>query len=306
VVSYNVENLFHPSDNPQMQDDEFTPAGARRWTFTRYRRKLNAVSKAIIACAHPYLPALVGLVEVEDDSVLTDLTRTGTMRKAGYRYVMTHGDDLRGINVALLYQRDRFRLLAQQDIRLEGLRTRNLLHVSGQLPTGDTLDVCVVHFPSRRGGERESEPLRMKAAQRLKRLTDSISQVRAKPYIMVMGDFNDHAYNRSLQLLTHEGLSNLSTTLPQGGIGTYKWEGDWEVIDHILVSNTLLNAAASPLRITSDDLEVAHFPFLLERDTKAGGMRPRRTFYGFTYQSAGTSDHLPLVLHSQLQLTKNP
>ena len=46
--------------------------------------------------------------EVENDTVLRDLTRRSPLKELSYRYVMTHSPDLSGIDVALLYQRDLF------------------------------------------------------------------------------------------------------------------------------------------------------------------------------------------------------
>ena len=318
IVSYNVENLFHPSNDPHTLDDDFTPNGVRRWTYARYRQKLNQVSKAIAACSNPLLPALVGLVEVEDDSVLNDLTQTGVLRKAGYRYVRTQNPDRRGLNVALLYQRDRFRLLTHQSIHIETLDTRDILHVSGELPTGDILDIFVVHFPSRRMGTRATEPQRIQVASKLRELIDSIQSTRTNPYILAMGDFNAHPKDRPLQILTTDnvantkignttdhttttyGLKNLTERISASKIGTYKWDGDWEIIDHILVNNGLLDIDTSPLRIHANDIKVGNFPFLMERDTSRAGLRPKRTYHGYTYQRNGTSDHLPLVLHTHL------
>lgn len=149
-------------------------------------------------------PALVALCEVENDSVLYDLTHYSVLREVGYRYVMTHSNDERGIDVALLYQRGLFKLLDNHSITIDKPRpsdrpTRDILHVSGMLLNGDTLDILIAHFPSRSGGAKESEPYRLKAAHRLKQTADSIISLRQYPQLLIMGDFNDYPHNRSIK-----------------------------------------------------------------------------------------------------------
>ena len=72
---------------------------------TKYWQKLNRIGQTIIACGEDSsgwtLPDIVGLCEVENDSVLFDLTRRSLLRKARYEYVMTASNDTRGIDVAL-------------------------------------------------------------------------------------------------------------------------------------------------------------------------------------------------------------
>ena len=332
VVSYNVENLFFPTDDPRHADEEFLPTGARGWGWRKFRTKLDAVGRAIMACGRELPPALVGLCEVEGDSVLRYLARRSLLRGADYRYVAASTSDERGMGTALLYQRDRFRLLRAEShpVRLPSgrlLATRHLLHACGRLETGDTLDVFVVHFPSRRDGRRQTDPLRRAAARTLREKADSICARRARPYLLVMGDFNEYPsarlFREELQALVPpaprlpEGcrvprkyrralaentdslrpgrLYNLAAPLEHARPGTYKYQGVWGVLDHILVSGTLL-APGAPLRVEARCAEPGAFPFLLQRDGKYLGLRPYRTYYGYQYQAEGTSDHLPLIL----------
>lgn len=162
VMTYNVENFFDTRDNPTKNDDEFLPSGNRYWTQSRYYHKLQQIAKVISAAGEWSTPALIALCEVENDSVLSHLTRRTPLRWQDYRYIITQSPDPRGINVALLYQRDQFFYLRHESIpiRFSGNKhklTRDILHVYGKIITGDTLDVFVCHFPSRYGGEKESE-----------------------------------------------------------------------------------------------------------------------------------------------------
>ena len=116
VMFYNVENLFDCRHDSLKEDREFLPDGEKKWTPARYWRKLDALSKVVAAVGEERLPDLVGLCEVENDSVLFDLTRRSSLRALGYRYVATHSPDVRGIDVALLYQPGSFRLLESHEI----------------------------------------------------------------------------------------------------------------------------------------------------------------------------------------------
>ena len=160
VMSYNVENLFDTKDDPFTADNDFLPSGNRHWTPGRFYHKLQQLAKVITAAGEWSTPALVGLCEVENDSVLVRLLNYTPLRRQHYRYCMTHGQDTRGINVALLYQRDKFRYRGHTEhpvrfTRKQHKHTRNILHVWGDVITGDRIDVFVCHFPSRYGGEKE-------------------------------------------------------------------------------------------------------------------------------------------------------
>lgn len=107
IVELNTENLFDTRHDTLKNDYEFLPDSPRHWTRTKYWQKLNRIGQTIIACGEDSsgwtLPDIVGLCEVENDSVLFDLTRRSLLRKACYEYVMTASNDARGIDVALLY-----------------------------------------------------------------------------------------------------------------------------------------------------------------------------------------------------------
>lgn len=308
VMSWNVENLFDIRHDTLKNDREFLPDALRHWNYRRYKKKLNNIARVITAVGGWAPPALVGLCEVENDSVLRDLTRYSPLREQGYRYVMTDSPDERGIDVALLYQRDRFKLLSHRSIPVGtfGKRsrpTRDILHVSGLLHTGDTLDVFVCHLPSRSGGMKESEPYRLFVAQKLRAHTDSLLTSRHHPQVIIMGDFNDYPANPSISRVLgaiapppHPAPGKLYHLLArkacQPGFGSYKYQGKWGLLDHLIVSGTLLNASGR-FFTTEEKADVARLPFLLVEDEKYGDVQPFRTYYGMKYQG-GYSDHLPV------------
>ena len=315
VMSYNVENLFDCQDDSLKKDEEFLPNATRRWNYFKYKKKLDNIARVIVAVGGWTPPALVALCEVENDTVLTDLTRYSALRESGYRYLITSSPDERGINVALLYQRGMFKPLFQQNLYVEKAHknnrpTRNILHVGGLLLNRDTLDVLVAHFPSRSGGAKLSAPYRKKAAERLKRTTDSLFQIRRHPQIIIMGDFNDYPHSPSVRVTLQaeappaqpekQRLYHLLArkASAQKHRGTYKYQGAWQWLDHIIVSGTLLQPDA-PLQTSERQANVFTAPFLLTDDIKFGGMQPFRTYYGMKYQG-GFSDHLPVYTEFRL------
>ena len=300
IVELNTENLFDTQHDSLKNDYEFLPDSPRHWTRTKYWQKLNRIGQTIISCGEDSsgwsLPDIVGLCEVENDSVLFDLTRRSLLRKARYEYVMTASDDVRGIDVALLYSPFSFRLIKADTIRVLPLSemrpTRDILHVEGEIENGDTLHIFLLHAPSRMGGELYSRPFRKHVMERLCSAIDSLRSQYANPKLLVMGDFNDYADSPSLQLAYEHGLFNVATGAHgrNGAKGTYRYHGEWGSLDQILVSENL--------RSWVKDCRINDAPFLLEKDTKYGGVKPRRNYNGMRFNN-GFSDHLPLVLRLQ-------
>ena len=305
VMFWNVENLFDTQDDPQKNDNEFLPDATRHWTSSRYRDKLKKLAKTVVASGDERVPDLVGLCEVENDSCLYDLTRRSPLREADYRYVMTDSPDRRGIDVALLYQRGSFKLIDKQSIRIPYRQvkrdpTRDILHVSGRILSGDTLDVMVCHFPSRSGGQAQTEPYRLLVARTLRHTIDSLMQVREHPHLIIMGDFNDYPSNKSMKhILCGKGdLVNLMVGMKDG---TYRYRGEWGIFDQFLVSrsmlakNKIVKANDGYTSAYLENVQILRHPFLLEEDDKYGGDKPFRTYNGMKYVG-GYSDHLPIVL----------
>ena len=273
-VELNCENLFDTQHDSLKQDMEYLPDSYHHWNANRYWKKLNHIGQEIIACGGEgnnwVLPDLVALCEVENDSVMRDLTKRSLLRQARYEYVMTDSPDIRGIDVALLYSPFTFRLLYWHAIRvtpLKGMRpTRDILYAAGQIISGDTLHVFVVHAPSRSGGEIATCPNRMAVVKRLQEAQDV-----------------------SIQYLISCGLADVSASAKgtHGAKGTYKYRGEWGSLDHVLCSEALVPLFRS--------CTIADFPFLLTDDEVYGGLQPLRNFHGAKYLN-GFSDHLPLVV----------
>ena len=306
-VELNCENLFDYTHDEGKDDMEWTPTSIRHWNKGRYWRKLNNIGQEIISCGETpslnregrggspptwQLPDMVALCEVENDSVVRDLTRRSMLRNAGYEYLITQSPDLRGIDVALLYAPTSFRLIRSYALRvkpLPGMRpTRDILYACGEIISGDTLHVFVVHAPSRFGGERQTRPNRHVVGERLMASIDSIRSLHPNPRIIVAGDFNDGDNDALLTYLHSQRLHNISEGAMghHGAKATYKYQGRWENIDHILVSSAMVRSF--------QEVYVHDPEFLTEEDSKYGGRQPHRNYNGMRYQR-GFSDHLPLV-----------
>lgn len=297
-VELNGENLFDCQHDSLKQDTEYLPDATRHWTRKRYWRKLNNIAQELLSVCDDGVPDLIALLEVENDSVMNALCHRSLLRNAGYQYVMTNSPDLRGVDVALLYQPLTFALDTAYSLRVTPVTnmrpTRDILYVRGRVVTGDTLHIYVVHAPSRYGGEKYSRPFRQAVASRLCASMDSLRSLSPGAKIIVAGDFNDSADSPAMQQLESHDMKNLTRHAAgdNGARGTYRYQGEWGSLDHVLGSPTIVNIV---------DSVFIHAPrFLLEEEPRYGGLRPRRTYNGIRYQP-GYSDHLPLVVRLRLE-----
>ena len=286
IVWWNVENLFDCQHDSLKEDQEFLPEGSYHWTRGRYWKKLDNLSRTIAAIAgEGDWPMVVGMCEVENDSVLHDLTRRSPLRIAHYAYIHEEGPDARGVDVAMLYDSTQFKPYGHKAVRIpsaeQGFRpTRDILHVWGLCPTlPDTLHIIIVHLPSRAGSGGKGEAHRKLAVATLCNLLDELTG----KDMLLMGDFNAEPTDK----IFREIEKRLTSLMPQSrkelrqAQGTYYFRKVWGYLDHILISTSLLP-------FISKRIAVGHFPFLL---TEKG--TPSRTFQGPIYKG-GISDHLPI------------
>lgn len=318
IMSYNVENLMDTIDNPTTADEEFTPSGRNVWTHARYYDKLKHIAEVISRAGETEWPALVGLVEVENASVLDDLLSHTGLGKRGYRYIITDGNDPRGIDVALLYRTPLVTLegWSQHAVHFteEGKRSRDLLIAELRLSTGDTLTVGVAHLPSRRGGAQATEVYRREAAYALRQVCDSLYDAGRRHFIL-MGDFNGEPSEPAtrVDLGASLELPESSESLPRNTLqlyslihqdntdkdnhyGTYCYRGVWSQLDHLIISSSLLDPR-SRVHYLHGSAKVYAPDYLCTRDAKtvAGQALPWRTYRGPHYDG-GYSDHFPVLL----------
>ena len=322
VMFWNVENFFDwRNDSTTVSDVEFSAAGERHWTWKRFQAKANAFAKALfwVEAETGRLPDIIGLEEVENAFVLRQVLQKTALRKLDYKYVHYDSPDRRGIDVALLYRSSRLELLDSKPCHLFAadtvMATRDILLCVFQKDSAKVA-VLVNHHPSKYGGAAESEPRRRIAVERLWFLADSLAAI-GIDRIIAGGDFNDTPENSVFRLL-EPALLPMHMDLFRRGLGTIKYDGKWDLIDHIYVSPAFLEAPVStpPSYASSGNvnrqtdqagnpstrvrMQILRIPFLLTRDTVHSGEKPLRTYTGPRH-TGGVSDHLPVLLEVHFQ-----
>jgi len=306
LMFYNVENFFDTINDPNTNDNEFTPQGTMRWTQSRYIEKRNNIFRVIAHVGEWDPPALVTLCEVENREVLEDLIKNTPLEKYPYHIIHKDSPDQRGIDVALLYRSDYLKCIGQQFIRVRfpnnRRSTRDILYATLTTNGGDTLHVFVNHWPSRFGGQRQSESGRILAASLVRQKVDSIFSRNAMTKIIVTGDMNDNPTDKSLtselkaltdtSLAKPSALFNLTAYKMKESTGTIKYQGIWSVFDQVIVSGGLLRGTP---RTNVDHCHIFRADYLFEPDNRYQGVKPFRTYIGLRYNN-GFSDHLPVYL----------
>lgn len=331
ILFYNVENLFDTEDDPATDDDEFTPASEKRWSNSRFKEKRNMLYRAIAMEENRIsLPDIIGLSEIENRFVVEALFRQTPLHATPYEVVHRESNDPRGIDVALLFRADRMTLLHEEYLPLTNRRGqiekgRETIYAKGLVDNLDTLHLFVCHWPSRLGGAKASE-LRACSAQRLRQKVDSIGLASPRPKIIIMGDFNDTPVNTSLtkvlgaipsgfrrqsqrtkpsktaqpttaQLKNGQPITelyNLSSRRKSDVPGSYKYKENWELIDQMIVSESLLKGKSGYFT-TKESFLIRSESFLLIPDKTHGGVKPDRSYQGPIWKG-GCSDHLPVRL----------
>ena len=284
IISYNVENLFDYEHDTLKNDSSFMPDGMHHWTYYRYQTKLDRIAQVIVNISGWESAALVGLCEVENARCLCDLCYI--LKRFHYKYIHYESADERGIDVALLYDSTKVKILNSKSLHvpLKNDLTRDILYVKALLTSSDTLHTMVCHLPSKLGGTTATDWKRKTAKQVIQQQVDSILQLQPNAKIVVMGDMNNDPIN-DIQY-----LDNLMISSNRVGLGTHKYQGIWSCLDQFYVSHSLKDIAQATIFAPN---------WLLEEDTKYLDYQPKRTYVGFRYHD-GYSDHLPVVLRFRL------
>lgn len=308
VGFYNVENIYDTLDQDGVDDAEFLPGSAKQWGSQRYWHKLEKMAGVIASMGkdlHPQGLAILGLAEVENASVVEDLVSREPLMARGYKVVLVDGPDRRGVDVGLIYNPALYKVYAHKSYRLHmadtAFRTRDQLLVSGVLD-GDTTHVIVAHWPSRRGGEKRSEPNRKAAAELGRHIVDSLLAINPNARVMYMGDLNDDPVNVSIaRFLKASGdktkavdgaLYNPMYEPYQKGIGSLAWRDSWNLFDQIILTPGLVTGAGGQYKYYG--VRIFNEPYLRQQEGNFAGY-PSRTFVGDTYQD-GYSDHFPVFV----------
>lgn len=302
VGFYNCENLFDPADDPQKNDDEFTPTGRYHYTDEIYRKRLANMAAVIERMG----PSVLGLAEVENAEVLNGLISQPALAKRGYKYILRPGPDPRGINVALIYDPAVFKLTGSESlpVNIAGTGgkevTRDVLHVQGAL-AGEKVNILVNHWPSRRGGANASDGKRETAAQVNKGAIEAIVKKDKNAAFMVMGDLNDNPDDSSVTYVlgavadkknvTATGLFNPFAEIYLRGGGTEVYRKHWNLFDQVIISGTLVKSA----KLRYDHAEV-FMPSFIQDTYKGHEGEPHRAFKGPKWIN-GYSDHYPVAVY---------
>ena len=303
---WNVENLFDTTNAAHIRDDDFTPSGRYEWTEERLLKKLNDLTRVIHDLDKKNDLAILGLSELENKAVLQRLNHEHLDR--GWKIIHKESPDERGIDCGILYDPNLIKLKSYQflTVFLAGdEKTRDIVEAEFIPLKGkqqSTLYVFVNHWPSRWGGQKETDPLRRIAARTLRTRIDDILTKEPEANILIMGDFNDYPDDPSLYqvLRAHEpgpagypgDLINTTWGLHEDpNSGTYMYRGNWNVLDQIIISSGMQNRMGFDWVLNSTS---AYKPdYLIEQEGKFAGW-PYRMFRSGKYHG-GYSDHLPVV-----------
>lgn len=310
LAFWNVENLFDTTDDPAVSgDEEFTPTAPKAWSEERFRAKLKALAQVIVDMNDGRGPDVLGLAEVENRFVVEQLVEQ--LKPLGRDYDIVHKDSPsgRGIDCALLYDRKALRLDGSAFLTPPVAETRDV--VEARLAAGgDKLFVFVNHWPSRMSDQSGAQ--RSAVADMLRKRIDELLSQDAAADIVVIGDLNDHPGDTSVAEHLHaasqpsasapasaptatQPVCLLNTTWAihaSGTIGSYNYQGKWEIIDHVILSPGLLDAGGFAWKAGSTQVFVKDYMLYKAGTPEA---RPNRTYSGRDRYFGGYSDHLPVV-----------
>lgn len=297
IAFYNVENLFDTADGVHTLDRDYTPKGKKKWGPYRLNLKIQKLGNTISKIGYADAPALVGLAEVENKTVLDALIYSEKLKDHSYQYIHYDSPDERGIDVALLFRSTYFEPISSKAIPVvvfdsKNVRdyTRDVLYVKGKLK-GELVHIYVNHWPSKRAGHEETQQKRIAIANLIHEHIATIDT--PNPKIVILGDFNDNPTDKSIQNhLATNGIQNPMLDLYNQGIGSSKFFGKWMLFDQILLSSHFFESDKSQLSFK--EAKVFNADFLTNPKGRQKGT-PFRTYYG-KYYLGGCSDHFPVYV----------
>ena len=310
ILFYNVENLFDIENDPETNDDDFTPNGSYSWSKYKLDKKISNIFKVIAAVGKGNAPNMIAVCEIENYSVLEMIINYTPLKHYDYEIIHKDSKDRRGIDVGLLYRKESYwplknRFVTPQFSNDPNKMSRDILYSKGILPNSDTLHIFINHWPSKYGGSMATRSMRDDVAKTLRVITDSILSSNPQANIIITGDLNtgpdDDPVKSTLGAAifpdtTQASLINLTTAVyPSKFQGTIKFQGVWECIDQWIVSKQLLNRQKGNTKTSAENVYIGNFDFILESDKNNVGKMPFRTFVGMTYNE-GYSDHLPIYI----------
>ena len=316
VVFYNLENLFDTINDPNKNDEEYLPEGARKWTTYRYNQKLENMSRVLfdIAAEDRNFPAVIGVSEIENRLVLEDLLATPKLAKTNYRIVHYDSPDRRGVDCAFFYRPDQFKLEGSEAHKVSfpgrpNFYTRDLVAMWGTIE-GEPFYFIVSHWPSRLGGKERSQYSRDHVAAQCKQICDSVRTANPATKVVIMGDFNDDATDESvveklgakgkMNKLEKNDMFNPFWAMYKAGYGTLGYRDAWNLFDNIVVSENLATGSTGELKIQKKPGakfygNIFTRPYMVQQEGQYKNY-PLRSFVGSNFQN-GYSDHFPVYIY---------
>ena len=302
IAFYNVENLFDTIDTPEKNDEEFTPSSKLQHGSKNYKIKIANLAKVINAMSESRNMGILGLCEVENLAVVNDLESKLSYSK--YAIIHEESPDERGIDNAILVDKKHFKIIesGKHTVSLgeDERPTRDIIW--GRLKhkaTKEELLVFVNHWPSRYGGAEASNWKRVKASESLSEIIALLKLRYANAHVVVLGDLNDYPSNESVSRLeqceeTESCLKDLHARFEGTDRGSHAYKGGWGVLDHILVSQSLLKGE-SDLKTSKESGRIFKKKWMLYESSYDGKLYPSRA-YGRDKFYGGYSDHLPVII----------
>lgn len=302
VGFYNVENLFDTLNDPTTNDEWFLPSSEINWDSEKYATKLKHLAEVISEMADGHEPDVLGLCEIENRSVIQDLINEQAIQHANYSIAHVESKDERGIDVALIYKPSVLDVTSVEAIEVDlsafNDKTRDILRIDGDL-IGTEVSIYVNHWPSRSEGMKESEPKRIRAATTLYANTMDNS----RPAIII-GDFNDEPFNVSIKdrLFADNRVSvdaypfyncMINLDMKSDTLGTYCYRGNWNMLDQVILSDTLLSHPK--MQYVNESVTIYNPEKIRQHTDNEYDGYPNRTFGGRKYLR-GYSDHFPVYI----------
>lgn len=329
LAFYNFENLFDTINNPSTDDDEWTPQGFQHWNSPKYKQKLINLSQVIAqlgTAQNTNAPTLLGCSEIENRMVLEDFVKEPLISAKDYGIIHYDSPDKRGIDVALLYQKQFFKPTSYLNIPLiiygketenkvenvenpedetvpqnksKRIFTRDQLLVTGFLEN-EEVHIIVNHWPSRSGGEKKSNWLREAAGALNQKIIDSLQKINPNAKIITMGDLNDGPLNTSIKKMLNAkskkeevvslGIFNPFEEMFAKGLGTIAFRDSWDIFDQILMTQSLIQNKFSSFQFWKAGIFNPHFIIQTSGRYKGYPKRHSATEIGF-------SDHFPVYIY---------
>lgn len=313
VAFYNLENLFDTINDPEKMD-ELSPMMEIKSNRTKiYLDKLSKLAHVLCNIGkeqNKLPPTIIGIAEVENRKVLEDLIATPPLSNYNYGIIHYDSPDQRGIDTALLYNKDIFKPIHSEAIAANlyndnvKIYTRDILLTSGFL-MDEKIHILVNHWPSRRGGAQKSSILRERVAQKDLEIITKIRIEEPDAKIIGMGDFNDSPTDKSFKkvLNTKASKNKLKTgdlynpfeEMFKEGFNTLTYKSELFLFDQIFFTDNFITLDKDYHQFRFYKAGIFNPSYMTLQKGKYKGS-PKRSFSGSTYLG-GYSDHYPVYCY---------